>query len=178
LLLQRSEFRVEFESLFDYLSLPPLRVYLSKMDDVNSTLSILFHLLGGGMVLLLSLYYLHINRVAASRDAIAYAEKMRMKETEKPSSIDRVEDDKITTTTTKSKTATENESPIEEKKSTVEDPKKKDKAPSDEEEEEEDLFAMNNNWRCACENGFLPPGMLGGAEAVFRMGVGDCYHKR
>ena len=38
----------------------------------------------------------------------------------------------------------------------------------------------NNTWRCACENGFLPPGLLknfGGAEAVMRMGMGQCYHK-
>lgn len=38
----------------------------------------------------------------------------------------------------------------------------------------------NNGWRCACEGGFLPPGILqrmGGAEAVFRMSAGQCYHK-
>ena len=37
-----------------------------------------------------------------------------------------------------------------------------------------------NNWRCACEGGFLPAGMLksfGGAEAVMRLGTGQCYHK-
>eukprot|EP00978_Attheya_sp_CCMP212_P047529 scaffold421695_cov71-Attheya_sp.AAC.1 len=39
----------------------------------------------------------------------------------------------------------------------------------------------DNNWRCACEGGFLPPGLLktfGGAEAVFRMSTGQCYHKQ
>lgn len=39
----------------------------------------------------------------------------------------------------------------------------------------------NNQWRCACEGGFLPPGMLqslGGAEAVLRMSAGQCYHKK
>jgi hypothetical protein len=38
----------------------------------------------------------------------------------------------------------------------------------------------SSNWRCACEGGFLPPGMLqslGGAEAVIRMSTGQCYHK-
>lgn len=38
-----------------------------------------------------------------------------------------------------------------------------------------------SKWRCACEGGFLPPGMLqslGGAEAVIRMSTGQCYHKR
>lgn len=38
----------------------------------------------------------------------------------------------------------------------------------------------NNSWRCACENGFLPPGLLksfGGVEAMIRMGSGQCYHK-
>lgn len=37
-----------------------------------------------------------------------------------------------------------------------------------------------NTWRCACENGFLPPGLLksfGGMEAMVRMGSGQCYHK-
>lgn len=33
-------------------------------------------------------------------------------------------------------------------------------------------------WRCVCEGGFLPPGMFGGAEAVFRLGTGQCYHKQ
>eukprot|EP00980_Cylindrotheca_fusiformis_P008958 scaffold1912_cov135-Cylindrotheca_fusiformis.AAC.5 len=39
----------------------------------------------------------------------------------------------------------------------------------------------NNNWRCACEGGFLPPGMLktfGSAEAMMRLGTGQCYHKQ
>lgn len=35
-----------------------------------------------------------------------------------------------------------------------------------------------NNWRCACSDGFLPPGMFGNAEAVLRMGSGQCYHKK
>lgn len=41
--------------------------------------------------------------------------------------------------------------------------------------------SRSNQWRCACEGGFLPPGMLsslGGAEAVFRLGTGQCYHKQ
>lgn len=39
----------------------------------------------------------------------------------------------------------------------------------------------STQWRCACEGGFLPPGMLkafGGAEAVMRLGSGQCYHKQ
>jgi hypothetical protein len=35
----------------------------------------------------------------------------------------------------------------------------------------------NNNWRCACEGGFLPPNMFGNMESVVRMGGGQCYHK-
>ena len=38
----------------------------------------------------------------------------------------------------------------------------------------------NNNWRCACEGSFLPPGLLktfSRAENIYKMGVGDCYHK-
>lgn len=43
-----------------------------------------------------------------------------------------------------------------------------------------ETISDNNNWRCACENGFLPPGLLksfGGMEAMVRMGTGQCYHK-
>lgn len=38
-----------------------------------------------------------------------------------------------------------------------------------------------SNWRCACDGGFLPPGLLqnfSGAEAVLRMSAGQCYHKK
>jgi len=38
----------------------------------------------------------------------------------------------------------------------------------------------NDNWRCACEGGFLPPGLLktfGNMESVYKMGIGNCYHK-
>jgi len=41
-------------------------------------------------------------------------------------------------------------------------------------------FSSSYQWRCACENGFLPPGLLknlGGAEAMLRMGTGQCFHK-
>jgi hypothetical protein len=40
------------------------------------------------------------------------------------------------------------------------------------------LMNTSNGWRCACEGGFLPPGLLGNAVAVFRMGSGQCYHKQ
>lgn len=51
----------------------------------------------------------------------------------------------------------------------------------EEEEEAEDLYKTNDKWRCACQNGFLPAGMLktfGGAEAMMRLGTGQCYHKQ
>jgi hypothetical protein len=39
-----------------------------------------------------------------------------------------------------------------------------------------------NTWQCACEGGiFLPNSMLksfNGVEAVFKMGSGQCYHKK
>jgi cytoskeletal protein RodZ len=38
--------------------------------------------------------------------------------------------------------------------------------------------AGTSTWRCACEGGFLPAGMFGNAEAVLRMGSGQCYHKQ
>ena len=36
-------------------------------------------------------------------------------------------------------------------------------------------------WKCACELGILPAGILktfGNAEAMMRLGVGQCYHKK
>jgi len=36
-------------------------------------------------------------------------------------------------------------------------------------------------WKCACEFGILPIGILrtfGNAEAMMRLGVGQCYHKK
>ncbi len=44
-----------------------------------------------------------------------------------------------------------------------------------------DSNSDKNNWRCACQDGFLPPGLLksfGGAEAMMRLGMGQCYHKQ
>ena len=41
--------------------------------------------------------------------------------------------------------------------------------------------ATDTNWRCACQGGFLPPGLLkslGGAEAFMRMSAGQCYHNK
>mmetsp|Transcript_13222 Transcript_13222/g.24829 ORF Transcript_13222/g.24829 Transcript_13222/m.24829 type:complete len:206 (+) Transcript_13222:24-641(+) len=38
----------------------------------------------------------------------------------------------------------------------------------------------DEQWRCVCETGFLPPGLLksfGGMESVIRMSTGQCYHK-
>ncbi len=47
-------------------------------------------------------------------------------------------------------------------------------------DQDENILSDNNTWRCACESGFLPPGLLksfGGMEAMMRMGTGQCYHK-
>jgi len=36
-------------------------------------------------------------------------------------------------------------------------------------------------WKCACEFGFIPAGLFktfGNAEAMMRLGVGQCYHKK
>lgn len=42
--------------------------------------------------------------------------------------------------------------------------------------------SAERQWRCACEDGlFLPSGLLqpfAGAEAMFRLSTGQCYHKR
>jgi hypothetical protein len=51
----------------------------------------------------------------------------------------------------------------------------------DKEVVEKEEISSASNWRCACEGGFLPPGLLksfGGAEAVIRMSTGQCYHKQ
>jgi len=65
-----------------------------------------------------------------------------------------------------------------------------DKGKADNENDnEENGFKMNdgitgnnkNNWKCACEFGFLPAGMLktfGNAEAIAKLGIGQCYHKQ
>jgi len=56
----------------------------------------------------------------------------------------------------------------------------KDDDGGDDDDDDDDVITNGNTWRCACENGFLPPGLLknfGGAEAVMRMGMGQCYHK-
>ena len=40
--------------------------------------------------------------------------------------------------------------------------------------------STKDNWRCACEGGFLPPSLLksfGGMEAAVKLGMGQCYHK-
>jgi hypothetical protein len=75
--------------------------------------------------------------------------------------------------------ATARPSPKADANETTTDPKDDDDKKSD--SDDEDLFAMNDKWRCACEGGFLPPGMLktfGGAEAMMRLGTGQCYHKQ
>ena len=44
-----------------------------------------------------------------------------------------------------------------------------------------DSIPLTVPWRCVCEKGFLPPGMLksfSSAEAVVRLGTGQCYHKQ
>ena len=153
----------------------------SKMNASanHSTTDILIHILGGAMVLLLSLLYLQSNRQAASKDAIAYAEKMRLQakatgeEDDTPSRPPADTDHNNGSDADSTTKLPENESSVKDKDEDSVVPSK-----GDDDEKEEDWFAMNNNWRCACEGGFLPPGMLGGAEAVFRMGTGQCYHKR
>ncbi|CAJ1946370.1 unnamed protein product [Cylindrotheca closterium] len=50
------------------------------------------------------------------------------------------------------------------------------------EDNKEDIFERSNQWRCVCEEGsFLPPALLktfGPAEAMVRLGTGQCYHKQ
>ena len=48
-------------------------------------------------------------------------------------------------------------------------------------DKEDDGIKKGRVWKCACELGFLPAGMLktfGNAEAMMRLGVGQCYHKQ
>lgn len=64
-------------------------------------------------------------------------------------------------------------------------PETKNATKEQQDDEEEDLLAGFNNsngWRCVCEEGsFLPPALLktfGSAEAMVRLGTGQCYHKQ
>jgi hypothetical protein len=72
------------------------------------------------------------------------------------------------------------EKEVEEEEKTEEEKEVKEKEERVDEKEEE-IASNTSNWRCACEGGFLPPGLLktfGGAEAVIRMSTGQCYHKQ
>uniref|UniRef100_A0A7S3V6D7 Uncharacterized protein n=1 Tax=Chaetoceros debilis TaxID=122233 RepID=A0A7S3V6D7_9STRA len=65
------------------------------------------------------------------------------------------------------------------KEDAEEDAKLDDTSSSDSKLEQEQV-TNDNTWRCVCENGFLPPGMLKSFtsfEAVTRMSTGNCYHK-
>ena len=51
--------------------------------------------------------------------------------------------------------------------------------PIEEEATETDVLD-SSKWRCVCEQGFLPPGMLqsfSGMESMVRTSTGKCYHK-
>jgi hypothetical protein len=77
--------------------------------------------------------------------------------------------------------ATARPTPKADANETTTDPKDDDDDDKKADSDDEDLFAMNDKWRCACEGGFLPPGMLktfGSAEAMMRLGTGQCYHKQ
>ena len=57
------------------------------------------------------------------------------------------------------------------------DPKENQKIMKTDQENEQ---SNEQKWRCACEGSFLPPSLLrsfGGAEAIFKAGMGQCYHK-
>jgi hypothetical protein len=54
------------------------------------------------------------------------------------------------------------------------------KVQEDESTEKETYEQDGETWRCVCETGFLPPGLLksfGGMESMIRMSTGQCYHK-
>mmetsp|Transcript_32908 Transcript_32908/g.68727 ORF Transcript_32908/g.68727 Transcript_32908/m.68727 type:complete len:176 (+) Transcript_32908:62-589(+) len=45
----------------------------------------------------------------------------------------------------------------------------------------QNVQGRNRLWKCSCELGFLPSGLLktfGNAEAIVRLGTGQCYHKK
>jgi hypothetical protein len=101
------------------------------------------------------------------------------KSTSSSSRIDDDDDDDTKVASAKMEEPTDEKDDSSQKSSTN-DTSSDDKA-DDDDDDEEDLFKMNDQWRCACEGGFLPPGMLksfGAAESMMRLGTGQCYHKQ
>lgn len=153
-------------------------------------------ILAGILTVLFTVVYVQWNRRAASIDAIAYAAKIRQQQqavdTSKEEALETIDDvgqenSDVTTNTlpdnnpsaenTTSTVALEDTEPIN---ANSDDDNESQASPAD-----EAMSSFNNNtnnqWRCACEGGFLPAGMLqslGGAEAVFNMGIGACYHTK
>ena len=170
-------------------------------------------ILVGLLIVVFTILYIQWHRQAASRDAIAYAAKIRQQEAEKTTLEDKgTKESSADTTNKESPDSDEPNTPIAgenndqiknniaaseeiypEDTSLAEDANNNPSEPEAEAPNEsssdgesnsadEDVISSNNNqWRCACEGGFLPAGMLqslGGAEAVFNMGIGACYHTK
>jgi len=154
----------------------------------------LFHLkiLVGIVVAIVSVLYFQWNRYAASRDAIAYATRMREQQELAARKEQTGQGDNNGNTNVGGPKKFEIYClPVGTANGyrTVQSPKDNVLAKKDLKGQENsvkgttttNLDDNNNEWRCACEGGFLPPGMLQsmrGAEAVFRMSTGQCYHKQ
>lgn len=161
------------------------------MEDDTKTRSVVFHVASGILVFLATVLYVKYHRGTASEAALAYAAKIRQQQQEEQrKKAKETQDEKkenteplrsrppkpfqfddhtsmvclpVTTTTTLTAQKEEEKEEVEEVK--------------------EDSLARRNNYgfQCACGQGFIPPGLvktLGGAEAIFRMGAGQCYHKQ
>jgi hypothetical protein len=144
---------------------------------------------------LLSALYSERNSHAASRDALAYASKTRLQKEAaaereiQGSATSDFQCRRVSVVSENDKKATAGSDHTADGASKHQDDSgndavqvEADKSGAEDMAEIMSGFSTNNNqWRCACEGGFLPAGLLqsmGGAAAVFRMGTGQCYHKQ
>lgn len=176
---------------------------LSSLVDLFYS-SLPFRIAVGLLVGLLSSLYSRRNSHDASRDALAYAAKTRLQKeaaaAEREIQERSTKDDPptlesnvvVSNASEKDKKPTEGSERTADGDSIQQDRTckkasrvEKDKSGDDDTDMADIMSSFsssnNNQWRCACEGGFLPAGLLqslGGAEAVFRMGTGQCYHKQ
>jgi hypothetical protein len=174
---------------------------LSMLVDLFYS-SLPFRIAVGLLVGLLSTLYSQRNRHAASQDALAYAARTRLQKeaatiaAEEREIQERANQDNPSAALKSSgaevcnnaSEENDNKKPTEGSERTAEDGEgvQQDQLQEEDESADEDIDDMADTtktiqWRCACQGGFLPAGLLqslGGAEAVFRMGTGQCYHKQ
>lgn len=169
------------------------------MEDAKAH-SVLFHVATGIAIFLATVLYVKYHRGTASAAALEYAAKIQQQQQE--------EERKANASAAKEAAEDEKKEDVDPPKAAASPPrnaikafqfedyttmmclpcdtpltaKKEEEAEGKEEEEQENTLGTNNDtFQCACGQGWIPPGLvktLGGAEAIFRMGSGQCYHKQ